>query len=91
MPDKNKLDSGKASNSSDLLASILNLSENAKEWIYDTCSYFEDGCGYRKDEKAIAECLKAGLIRLERKDWITLKDGVFDIAYSEGKAKHSIS
>lgn len=58
------------------------LSDDAKDWLDQTCHRFADSQGYHKSPKLIEECLQAGLIEKHR-GRIEVSGEVMNLVYSE--------
>ena len=65
------------------------LSERAKQWLDKACEQAADSQGITLDLEARNECELAGLIEVDRRQWVTIHANVMDAVYSNGYLKEN--
>lgn len=65
------------------------LSDRAKQWLDAACEQAADSEGITLDLDARNECESAGLIKVDRRQWITIYTNVMDAVYSNGYLKEN--
>lgn len=60
------------------------LSDRAKHWLDKACEQAADSQGITLDLEARKECELAGLIEVDRRQWVTINANVMDAVYSNG-------
>ena len=65
------------------------LSERAKQWLDKACEQAADSQGITLDLEARNECELAGLIEVDRRQWVTIYANVMDAVYSNGYLKEN--
>ena len=65
------------------------LSDRAKQWLDKACEQAADSQGITLDLEARNECELAGLIEVDRRQWVTIHANVMDAVYSNGYLKEN--
>jgi len=60
------------------------LSDQAKQWLEKACEQAADSQGITLNVEARKECELAGLIEVDRRQWINIRANVMDAVYSNG-------
>lgn len=78
-------------NDSELKLKIDALSMRSKRWLHTVCNQIADADGYSNIPTCRDECAKAGLLKVSKRGYITMAEGVMGLVYSDSYLAKTIA